>query len=37
MHWGLLALVFIISVAVGASTAARKQRRVPTPPPEELN
>lgn len=36
MPWGLFALVFIISVAVGA---ARKPRRAPVPatPPDELN
>ena len=34
MHWGLLALVFIISVAVGAGVAARKQRRAQEPPKE---
>lgn len=36
MPWGLLALVFIISVAVGA---ARGKRRAPAPatPPDELN
>jgi hypothetical protein len=27
VYWGLLALVFVVSVAVGAGTAARKQRR----------
>jgi hypothetical protein len=36
MHWGFLALVFIVSVAIGA---ARKPRRTPAPtlPPEDLN
>lgn len=36
MHWGILALVFVISIAVGAGVAARKPRRAPKPP-EELN
>ena len=36
MPWGLFALVFVISVIVGA---ARKPRRpiAPTTPPEEMN
>jgi hypothetical protein len=36
MHWGLLALVFVISVAVGAGNASRKKHRAPKPP-EEMN
>ena len=36
MHWGFLALVFIVSMAVGAGAATRKQRRA-VKPPEELN
>jgi len=34
MPWGFFALVFVVSVIVGV---ARKQRRAPTTPPEELN
>ena len=37
MYWGFLALVFIVSGAVGAGAAERKRRRVSTLPPEELN
>ena len=38
MHLGLLAFIFVVSVAIGAGVAAaRKQRRPPTPPPEEMN
>ena len=34
MHWGFMALIFVVSVAVGASVAARKQRRTSKPPTE---
>jgi hypothetical protein len=34
VHWGLLALVFVISVAVGAGVAERKKRRALKPPDE---
>ena len=36
MHWGLLALIFVVSVAVGAGVAARRQRRA-AKPPKEMN
>ena len=36
MHWGLLALVFVISMVIGAGATTRKQRRA-AKPPEELN
>ena len=37
MPWGFFALVFFVSVIVGASVAARKQRRPPASPPEKMN
>ena len=27
MHWGFLALIFVVSIAVGAGTTALKRRR----------
>ena len=36
VYWGFLALVFVVSMAVGAGVAARKQRRA-AKPPEEMN
>lgn len=39
MYWGFLVLAFVVSVAVGAGVAARKQRRAAKPPapPKEMN
>ena len=40
MPWVFLALVFVVSVAIGAAVAAPKQRRaprLPPTPPDELN
>ena len=34
MYWGFLILVFVVSVAVGAGVAARKQRRSSISPRE---
>ena len=37
MPWGFFALVFVVSLFVGAGVASSRKQRRPSPPPEELN